>query len=212
MFSAQLLDAALGLQQLNGNAALYHRLLANFSCQLDQDFKPLAYLLKRLATPEALIQDAEQAQTLTHSLKGLAGNLALLRLSDCCHDISKHLTYPSSLHPSHAQAFISVLQETQDTIASYLNQHPLPTEERHQIDPHELHQRLSNLNERIQRSEYIDDEELNLLSPLISSDQRQWWHQLQNALSEFDFDEAQAQLKPLLASLTTVTQTSEAFK
>lgn len=209
MFTAQLLDAELGLQQLSGNTPLYHRLLTAFTAQLNQEFKPLADLLKRLTTPEASIQDLEQAQALTHTLKGLAGNLALLRLSDCCYDISKHLTHPSSLHLSHAQAFMNVLQETQETIAAYLNQHPLPTEAPQRISAHELRQQLSKLEQRIQHNEYIDDEELNLLSPLISSDQCQRWLKLQNALSEFDFDEAQAQLIPLLASLTTTTQTAE---
>jgi HPt (histidine-containing phosphotransfer) domain-containing protein len=74
-------DLADGLKRLQGNKRLYRKLLLSFAT----DYKPVANEIRQALDAE----DFDQAHSLVHNLKGLAGNLAATELQVAAVNLEK---------------------------------------------------------------------------------------------------------------------------
>ncbi len=74
-------DLVDGLERLQGNKRLYHKLLLNFAKDYNQAAKEIADAL--------YVADFDQAHSLIHNLKGLAGNLAAKSLQAAAVNLEK---------------------------------------------------------------------------------------------------------------------------
>jgi CheY-like chemotaxis protein len=74
-------DLADGLKRLQGNKRLYRKLLVSFAT----DYQPVANEIRHALDAE----DFDQAHSLVHNLKGLAGNLAATRLQVAAGNLEK---------------------------------------------------------------------------------------------------------------------------
>ncbi|MCL4556657.1 MAG: response regulator, partial [Gammaproteobacteria bacterium] len=192
-----MLDASLGLQQLNGNQTLYHKLLRLFLDQLTQEFSALPVLLQAIA--EGKDEARTATQQLNHALKGVAGNLAISALANLSAEIDLMLKRGDAIHANQATFFAQTLSDTEKAIQAYLqttaatNLEPVAPVE--QLDLPSL---LMDLAKRIQGNEFIDDDELSELGRHIPVQQQAQWQSVIEALSVFDFDQAHTELQALL--------------
>ena len=192
-----MLDASLGLQQLNGNQTLYHKLLRLFLDQLTQEFSALPAQLQAIA--EGKDEARTATQQLNHALKGVAGNLAISALANLSAEIDLMLKRGDAIHANQATFFAQTLSDTEKAIQAYLqttaatNLEPVAPVE--QLDLPSL---LMDLAKRIQGNEFIDDDELSELGRHIPVQQQAQWQSVIEALSVFDFDQAHTELQALL--------------
>ena len=192
-----MLDASLGLQQLNGNQTLYHKLLRLFLDQLTQEFSALPAQLQAIAEGDDEARTA--TQQLNHALKGVAGNLAINALANLSAEIDLMLKRGDAIHANQAAFFAQTLSDTEKAIQAYLqttsatNLEPVAPVE--QLDVRSL---LMDLANRIQGNEFIDDDELSELGRHIPMQQQTQWQLVIEALAVFDFDQAHTELQALL--------------
>ncbi|MFA6700426.1 MAG: response regulator [Thiomicrospira sp.] len=203
-----LIDVAQALNLLNGNAALYHKLLQQFLNQVEQRFAHLVTRFKDLQPHQQAWLDAQQHN---HALKGVSANLALLRLAEISQQIDQTLKACQPLQPTLIAEFETTLEATKQAIMSYLKQQREPedfaaphlTDDVPNPDIDQLTKLLDTLGERIARNEYIGQPDLDHAARLIAAWQPQIWQNLIDALSLLDYDKAQNQIERLKQSLDT---------
>lgn len=192
-----MLDTSLGLQQLNGNQNLYHKLLRLFLDQLTQEFSALPAQLQAISEGKDEVRTT--TQQLNHALKGVAGNLAISALANLSAEIDLMLKRGDAIQADQAAFFAQTLTDTEKAIQTYLQTtsatplEPIAPEE--QLDSQSL---LMDLAKRIQHNEFIDDDELAELGRHIPVQQQTQWQSVIEALSVFDFDQAHNELQALL--------------
>lgn len=201
------MDTTAGLAMLSGNRALYRKVLSEFLNQLNEDFSELPTQLKSLessSTTEAFVQ----AQKGAHSLKGVAGNLALYPLAECASELDRILKRHQAPATAQVARFEEILQQTAASIEQWLEQE-MPTESEHEPsaleDTHSigpLRDDLERLMRAVANSEFVDDAELARLGKQLPEHlDPNDWQCLTRALDHFDFDTAQQRLSQLLQQL-----------
>ena len=121
-----LLDSTAGLKILDGNSALYVKLLVEFQKQLTDDYLPLVEKLQSLQTRREASCIAE-AQSRVHSLKGVAGNLALNPLARIATELDGLLKQARVPAPTLIQQFATRLEKTRKAIQNWLADQQQPT-------------------------------------------------------------------------------------
>ncbi len=191
-----MLDASLGLKQLNGNQTLYHKLLKLFLDQLTQEFSALPAQLQAISEGNDAARTA--TQQLNHALKGVAGNLAISALANLSAEIDLMLKRGDAIQANQATFFAQTISDTEKAIQAYLQTTSTtnlePVAPVAQLDSSLL---LMDLAKRIQGNEFIDDDELAELGRHIPVQQQTQWQLVIEALAVFDFDQAHTELQAL---------------
>lgn len=195
-----------GLAQLNGNQALYHKLLAKLLEQMDEEFFVLVEGLQVMTDAEGFKNKWLALQPLNHALKGVAGNLAfeaLFKMSQHLDSLFKQQQLPSA---DFAKEFNEVFNATRQAILSLINEEVdarsvSAADKVNQSDT--LKFKLESLLKRIENSEYIDDDELNQLNHHQMLCNNQTWLALRRALDNFEFESAATHLMELSAQFVS---------
>lgn len=193
------------ISRLMGNVALYRKLLAQFLEQLDRYYGRLAVTLRGL-DGKSTAAEFVVAQSLVHSLKGVAGNLALEELATLAGDIDRHLKQRKAPAPTLIDTFETMRLQLSDQIAAYLAD-PEEATDWHQvntgpIDTRPLASRLQALSAAIASSQFISEETLTDIAACLPTTLRQtFWPPLESALDGLDFDAAAEALAALRREL-----------
>ena len=197
-----LLDVQAGLTLLGGNILLYQKLLSEFLQQLESDYASLSADLQALQSDNSA-QALRDAQHLTHSLKGVAGNLALQQLAREAVALDKRLKQSLVPEPERVDDFIYTLEQTRTAIEEWLADQDVPDSTMTvSADDQTLLGELEQILYAIENSEFIDDAQLRLLSQQIPVSLQPDWRLLCQALDAFDYEQAKLQLKQFLQKLS----------
>lgn len=196
-------QAAIG--RLMGNVTLYRKLLAQFSEQLDRHYGRLAATLRGLDA-KSTAAEFVVAQSLVHSLKGVAGNLALEELAALADDIDRHLKQRKVPAPTLIDTFETLRLQLSGQIAAYLADPEEPADwdqvNAGPIDTSLLLSRLQALSAAIASSQFISEETLADISACLPTTLRQtFWPPIESALDGLDFDAAAQALAALRREL-----------
>ena len=114
LLNSEWINREKGLAQLSGNQDLYDKLLVKFAAQMEQDYASLPESLQKLATnsEECSEDDWNRLQQLNHSLKGVAGNLAVDALYQQTLEIDTLLKQHTPPSEKQAKAFSEVFNAT----------------------------------------------------------------------------------------------------
>ncbi|MBC2770264.1 PAS domain-containing hybrid sensor histidine kinase/response regulator [Pusillimonas minor] len=199
------LHAQTAISRLMGNATLYRKLLAQFLAQLDRHYGRLAATLRGLDA-KSTAAEFVVAQSLVHSLKGVAGNLALEELAALAGDIDRHLKQRKVPAPTLIDTFETLRLQLSDQITTYLADPDKPADGRSlnagPIDTRPLAARLQALSVAIASSQFISEETLVDIAACLPTSLRQtFWPPLESALDGLDFDAAAEALAALRSEL-----------
>ena len=194
-----------GIERLRGDVALYRKLLAQLHQQLNGPYARLTRSLQQLVQGSSAA-DFLAAQSLAHSLKGVAGNLALNELADVAQKLDAVLKQKQVPEPELVTHYENVRQWYASRAAHYLSEHPAQpawdASHHEALDLTKVRARLDRLALAIKSSQFISEDELSdiarLLPPSILDAH---WPTLEHALDALDFDAAEQAMKRLLVAL-----------
>ena len=202
-------DYQAGLAQLGGNEALLHKLLAQFSEQMQGEYASLPGDLLGLseqASAEAVSPTTWDAlQKTNHALKGVAGNLALTPLFEQAQIIDQCLKKQALPSKSRVEAFNQAFENTRTGIAQLESPQSSQTASAasETAAPRDaLIQGLNSLLARVEQSEFIDDDTLSSLQSQLPTQETTAWQALTEALDDFEFDQARPQIEALISRLS----------
>jgi len=177
-----------GLVQLNGNQALYSKLLSMFGVQLTQDYADLVPDLEALLKTSNIEQAQwQKLQQLNHALKGVAGNLAIDGLFKLSQQIDLLLKQQQIPPASLIAQFAETFEATRAQLTTRVESAPIS----HAASDRTISvSEMDSLLVRVKNSEYIDDAELAELSAKIPKKHHQAWLVFQQYLDAFEFEKA----------------------
>lgn len=149
--SLPLIDVQFGLSQLGGNQVLFNRMLTKFK----QSFSE---------TPESVLQNVDneqfdEAKIAVHTTKGISGNLGLTALFECSKTLDKQIK-DKAIDPDVLNSFSEIMAQTCQAIT----EHEANTSEHAEQEvPENNDDTTAVLLEKLQRHEFIDDDELQRL-------------------------------------------------
>lgn len=196
-------DLQKGLAQLQGNKVLYTRLLTKFASQLNEQFKPLPNMLKQLATSDDETLWLE-AQTLSHGLKGVSGNLGAFHLADLASHIDQLLKQRQVVSTRTIKAIETAIQDACTQIAAKFPQQnsvPNGVSDKVKFGVDEIISRLKEIKQAIDKSEYIDLTQLEQLFDGLPQVAQPYKSGLVNAVELFDYEQAALLIAELADSL-----------
>jgi PAS domain S-box-containing protein len=201
-------DAGAGLVMLSGNRQLYRKVLKEFLQQLGSDYQQLPGKLRYLQTepsPEAIAS----LQKLAHSLKGVAGNLALQALAALATSLDRALKQSEVPTETEASALEQCLQQTTAEIERWLENEESAEQAqpgRSNTQNRSVQSELQTLLAAIQNSQFVDESELQALAEQLPEEAHTHWHTLCQALDDFEFEQASEILSQLILQLTQSSQ------
>jgi PAS domain S-box-containing protein len=184
-----------GLRRVNGNRRLYKKLLLRFR----EDFADTGLALRQ-ALPDRL----EEAQALTHALKGVAGNLAATALWSACDSLEAACASGAETQAPLAgllAELAAVLEELRDLLP---DDQPGPEPAHNSgLSGNELAQALTLLKVALEEGDAQGEEMLGpLRSALIEHGFAEQLACLERQLEDFQLDEAAATVGGVLAHLS----------
>lgn len=190
-----------GLAQLQGNQALYDRLLIQFSIQLNDEFSQLPKVLKALQQSQSESLWI-QAETLAHGLKGVAANLGAQDIAELATRIDGLLKQRQPAQTRTIKALETLMKQAQKSIEGWLaSKQGLPLVNRSQVDLEKARAMLPMLLASVQANEYISTNRLTAffgwLPEALTADQVA----LEQALQNFDFAQAERLLNQIASQL-----------
>ncbi|SEA96676.1 PAS domain-containing protein [Marinobacterium iners] len=198
-------DPAAGLAMLAGNRPLYRKVLTEFLQQLESEYQALPDTLRSLQSDgqEAAVAAAQRK---AHSLKGVAGNLALKDLAQCAVSLDRVLKQAQLPEIQSINTLEHTLKQTATEIKRWLDEQGEKNEVVgcYRSSNDTLEADLQQLLQAIQNSEFIDESLLNNVEKQVLPYAQDAWRRLCQALDDFDFDKAKiqlSQLKKLLSEL-----------
>lgn len=206
------IDIHRGLQQLNGNQALYLKLLRQFLAQLQSDYAELVNALVHASTTTVSADDLSKLQAKNHSMKGVAANLALTALYEVSQQIDLQLKQRHSPNQALVEKLKRVMNEAKQAIQNQLALEPVQeSEERLKAQPDssgehlthdELQLALKHLLTDLRSQRYIDVQQLHSLwVSLPEKLQRETGSALIDAIENFEFEQAIQCVEVLLDGL-----------
>ncbi len=196
---AKFLDVEQGLYLIGDNLELYQRLLSQFLDQVKQDTETLILQLKSL-NDQSTEEDFDAGQRQAHSLKGVAGNLALKELAALTTEADRLLKQKQLPSPEFVDLLENVIEVTCQTVKVWLS-----SEEKQsgsaEVKDNVSVEVLENLILSIQRNEFIDDKLLSSISKSLPDDLEREFKQVITAIDSFDYELAEAKLKRLVSTL-----------
>lgn len=196
-----LINRQKGLQQLNGNQALYTKLLNQFLEQLNGDYNQLAKALGEAAMHSASHAVLAKLQAQNHGMKGVAANLALTALYDVSQQVDSQLKQQLAPNPSLVVTFKQVLTDTrqaiQDQLAHLSEQATMDDLQADSLKGDEsmtnveLQAALRQLFSDLQSQRFLDIQQLQpIWTSLPNRLQEPYGKPLMTAIDNFEFDEA----------------------
>jgi HPt (histidine-containing phosphotransfer) domain-containing protein len=173
----EIVNLKFGLKQLNGNRALYIKLLGKFRHE---------YLdLSERLTALYINQDISECKLVIHTVKGVSGNLGLNALNLAAKELEIKLFKQQEVE-SQIKCFTDTLEETLSQI------HRLEAEQITEIDNSSQSQQMTakmQLTDALNRNEFIPPEKLSLiLEQCQFSDSLK--RQIEISISDLDYLEA----------------------
>ncbi|WP_029933575.1 PAS domain-containing protein [Thiomicrospira pelophila] len=196
-------DLQKGLTQLQGNQTLFERLLNKFSAQLNGQFKPLPDLLKQLTKSDEESVWVE-AQTLSHALKGVSGNLGAFHLADLTSHIDQLLKQRQSVSVRTIKALETAMRDARMQIEASFPQQTvkqIDDSDKVALNADELNLKVNQLKEVINNSEYIDLLQLESLFDGLPYAAQAHKADLVSAIELFDYEQAAQLISQLIDSL-----------
>ena len=173
------------------NAKLYHKLLRRF-CENQKDF------VSKFKT--AFANDHGEAHRQAHTLKGVAGNIGARDLYNLSHELEQLCADKGSSdhHVENAINKLSLqLYSIIDGIESWLSQEDTSTQNT-EFDEQKIQALLAELDEQISNYDTEASETLSQITVMaIPEHCKDDIKELEKALEEYDFDEAQQGLSNL---------------
>lgn len=199
------LNADEGLQRLMGDKALYRKLLGQLCQQLRGPYAQLVTTLSRLDTTSTA-GDFAVAQSLAHSLKGLAGNLAQTHLAAVAAELDKCLRQRQVPPRELIDRYACIRAQSVMQAGQYLAEHEMTSIwESLPLSPANLDQAralLARLAAAIAANQFIPEDELERVGRALPAVLRQsHWPAVEQALDALDFDAAGKALASLLAAI-----------
>ena len=202
--NGMLFDQIAGLASLGGDLALQRRLIAMFMQQLGTEFKPLVTQVPGLqvdSDPEAL----RAAHKLAHTIKGVAGNLKLLRLSEAAGAMDAALKQGQLPESTLQHIFAECLQQTLAMLEQWLH---APQDESSESSPTTLPdgqasmksarvskaeglEELAQLHKALRDSEFIDEAQLTAIGQRLPPELAQDWARFSALADSFEFEQAE---------------------
>ncbi len=183
-----------GLRRLMGDKALYRKLLGQFQQQLAGPYAQMAITLKQL-NEQSTPGDFALAQSLVHSLKGLAGNLAQHRLAEVAATLDAVLKKCQRPTPELVARYEYLCEQYGVQIAHYLAEDNAPSlweaPLQESVDLNLVRKRLVRVSAAISANQFIPDDELAEIAKVLPLTVRQqYWRPVEQALDALDFDTA----------------------
>lgn len=191
-----LLDVDWAFEQLGGNKALYYRLIGDFLIELQNVYTPLAKAIasQNLTPPDDII-DLWQRET--HRLKGTAGNLGILALSDLASLLNDSLKQEKLPALEPRQAFVQCILDTVKSIQTAQSEY-LDSQETKGRPVSVEKPSLEPLIEAVQRHEFLDESELAQFDKSFTDMEQARWLEVRTALNDLDFDRAQTVIQQIV--------------
>jgi two-component system sensor histidine kinase/response regulator len=139
------IDLAAGRRRLDGDDALYARLLGDFARQLDETY---AALPERLGSDRSI-----HASELCHTLKGTAGTLGITAIEDPATTIDEHLKNGLSVPPERIAALERAIRKVRHGLRAVATRWPSTDSSSPEV--------VNRLQERLQQQEWVPDHILN---------------------------------------------------
>ncbi len=200
-----LLHAAAGIGRLMGNQALYCKLLKQLHQQLQGPYTQLSTSLQSL-NEHSVAADFVVAQSLAHSLKGVAGNLAMSELADVAgeldHLLRKHQVPAPALIANYGAMRQRISAQAADYIAQNEEIAGWGGQPDAQTDQHDVMSMLAWLSLAIKGSQFVAEDVLTATARSLPADLRsKYWPAIESALDALDFDAADTALEALISAL-----------
>ncbi len=188
---------------LGGQENLYRKVLTEFIRQLDEEYADLPERVSLLQS-NSPSDTFETVHRMTHSLKGVAGNLCLKALTTQAAAMDKPLKKHQLPDEAIQQAFATTLQHTRSEVEHWLAQQADKTvsvTDTNQCGADkQLTESLRQLMAAIENNEFIDDHQLEALGEQLDM-HSELWQAVVDALDQFDFEQAADKMSQLLAQL-----------
>ncbi|UQB42103.1 CBS domain-containing protein [Thiomicrospira microaerophila] len=184
-----------GLSRLEGNQKLYRHLLANFLRQMDGTYHSLYGLLLSLSNQN--LAEWVQVKAMTHSLKSVASNLALIDLTDVLNHLDQKLS--DQLVPSEVELnqFQQVMNQTIESV-KFLIDNWQSEAVLGVFDKQGALEQLKTLKAAVHVNEYISLDRLTAFEKVLSKDLlERYYPEIQLAVTEFNFRQAEVLLSAL---------------
>lgn len=198
-----LFNPADGIAMLGGQETLYRKVLTEFIRQLDEEYADLPEHVSLLQS-NSPSDTFETVHRMTHSLKGVAGNLCLKALTTQAAAMDKLLKKHQLPDEAIQQAFATTLQHTRSEVEHWLVQQAdktVPVTGTNQCGANkQLTESLRQLMAAIENNEFIDDHQLEALGEQLDM-HSELWQAVVDALDQFDFEKAADKMSQLLAQL-----------
>ncbi|NLZ09776.1 MAG: hypothetical protein GX086_00400, partial [Alcaligenaceae bacterium] len=199
------LHAAEGIERLMGDTTLYRKSLGQLHQQLQGPYAQLTHMLERLdssSTPA----DFMVAQSLVHSLKGVAGNLAMKVLASVAMTLDALLKQQDVPAPDLVARYERIRREYVHQVGQYLAEHRAEeawvTLSGAGVDPGVARAALHRLSVAICGNQFISEDELSRVARQLPAAVRErHWQALEEALDSLDFDAAALAMGKLQAAL-----------
>ena len=195
----QYLDVEQGIARVAGNQELYHRLLTRFAGEQADSVREIQ------AAVEA--NDREQAKSLCHKLKGVAGNLSATELfplaAELDHDLVNSIPDDAMQRLEKLQqAFDSVVSEI-PKVASLIGVDQPAEEGQSEADSGgAILPRLESLEALLQADDYDAHQSLRgILETLPPGPQRESLESVRSSLDQYDFESALTAVRALISKL-----------
>lgn len=197
MPSFETLDTASGLARINGNIVLYNKILRDFYREYQDFYSHLTRLLEE--------QKNQEAERLTHTLKGIAGNIGAKALHRAVSALDAELKTPGAVDTFLQDAY-GALDALLSEIAPYLgalDEEALssPKESKPQGNPKQLGPWLTELSLALKKSKPKDSKEIfDRLNAFV------WSDAIQKDLEEIKSQIEGYQFRPALKVVTRILE------
>ncbi|MGE4501733.1 MAG: response regulator [Thiomicrospira sp.] len=189
-------DVEQALALLQGDLALYQRLLAQFARQLRQEFSEIDGLISHRAWA--------QAEVLIHALKGVAANLGAKALAELAQQIHRHLQKKERPTPALMAQFNELCQQIQQQLMQLPAQ---PATNDAQQDTQKALRLAQQLHHALAQHEWISHGQIRALLDCVPTGLRARFQLLfqQSLEQQMNYEQGQQHLQELITLLNNWT-------
>ncbi|AXC14565.1 Sensory box histidine kinase/response regulator [Acidisarcina polymorpha] len=198
-------DASGGLKRVAGNKRLYRDLLAQFA---EKQGNAADQIIQALETG-----DRQSAERIAHTVKGVAGNLGILKAQAAAAELEKSLRDNQTPTPAKLKEFASLLQLQTESIKKALGRTE-PTKPAAAViqafDPVAVNAAIVRLTELLESSDADAEEAFAALQGALAGQAEEAeLEPIGAAIREFDFDAALARLSRISAKYASIHQVAQ---
>jgi HPt (histidine-containing phosphotransfer) domain-containing protein len=185
-------DVKSGLRRCDGDEHFYVQQLRRFRDAIDEQYHQLPALITQ--------EDLDQAGNLAHSLKGVAGAVAAVRLQDAATNLDQLLRRGAQVNASVIEQLQSALAEARDSLDMIDRSYRSPDSGSASVADGVGKEAVSALYHKLSRNEFAEerllDEAIRYLRTTETADN---CDRLRSLVGQFALDEAQSLLETIAA-------------